>query len=81
MLYVNDKLEHKDFCPGMNEELTESSWVRIKRKKGLLTLYWETATGHLTRRSKQMKPSTNRQSTSHSHNLVFMGDFNNSDIF
>lgn len=63
----------------MNEELTENSWVRIKRKKGLLTLYWGPATGHLARRSKQMKPSTKTVNLSFT-NLVFMGAFNNSDI-
>ncbi|GAB0182662.1 hypothetical protein GRJ2_000731500 [Grus japonensis] len=30
VLYVNDKLECMEYHPGMDEELTESLWVRIK---------------------------------------------------
>jgi len=33
-LYVNDQLEYMELCLGMDEELTESSWVRIKGRAG-----------------------------------------------
>ena len=33
-LYVHDQLECMELCLGMDEELTESSWVRIKGRTG-----------------------------------------------
>jgi len=34
VLYVNYQLEGVELCLGMDEELTESLWVRIKGKAG-----------------------------------------------
>lgn len=33
-LYVNDHLECTELCPKMDEELTESLWVRIEGRTG-----------------------------------------------
>lgn len=37
-LYVNDQLDCKELCLGMNEEYTESLWVRPKGTAGQVTL-------------------------------------------
>lgn len=55
-LYVKEQLECLEFCLGMDEELTKSvcgSGLQV-------TLWWESATGHLTRKTRQMKPSIDR---------------------
>ncbi|GAB0182364.1 cAMP-dependent protein kinase inhibitor alpha [Grus japonensis] len=39
-LYVNDQLECMELCLGMDEELTESLWVRIKGRAGTGIWRW-----------------------------------------
>lgn len=44
---------------GMDEELTESEWVRIKGRQG--TLKRGSATDGLTRKTENMRPFTDRE--------------------
>lgn len=47
--YVSDQLEWVELCPGMDEELSNRWWIRIKGGQGQVTLLWRFATGHHTR--------------------------------
>ncbi|GAB0179159.1 hypothetical protein GRJ2_000381200 [Grus japonensis] len=80
-LYVNDQLECMELHLGMDEELTESLWVRIKGRAGA---------GHIIVGVCYRSPDQGdgadealyRQigAASRSQALVLMGDFNHPDI-
>ncbi|GAB0196057.1 hypothetical protein GRJ2_002071000 [Grus japonensis] len=80
-LYVNDQLECMDLHLGMDEEPTESLWVRIKGRAGAGNII----VGVLYRPSDQgdrADETLYRQigTASCSQALVLMGDFNHPDI-
>ncbi|GAB0203333.1 hypothetical protein GRJ2_002798900 [Grus japonensis] len=80
-LYVNDQLECMELHLGMDEELTESFWVRIKGRAGA----GDILVGVCYRSPYQedrAEEALYRQigAASHSQALVLMGDFNHSDI-
>ncbi|GAB0209691.1 hypothetical protein GRJ2_003434800 [Grus japonensis] len=80
-LYVNDQLECMELHLGMEEELTESFWVRIKGRAGT----GDTIVGVCYRppdQEDQVDEDLCRQiqSESHSQALVLIGDFNHPDI-
>ncbi|GAB0179184.1 hypothetical protein GRJ2_000383700 [Grus japonensis] len=80
-LYVNDQLECMELHLGMDEELTESLWVRIKGRAGA---------GHIIVGVCYRPPDQGdradealyrqMEAASHSQALVLMGDFNHPDI-
>ena len=47
-----------ELCLGMDEELTKSLWVRIKRRAGDIRV--GVCYSHLTRKTEQMRPSIDR---------------------
>ncbi|PKU42988.1 glycerol kinase [Limosa lapponica baueri] len=65
----------------MDEERTGSLRSGLKGGQGQVTLYCGSASGHLIRKTKCMRPSTDRQTgaASRSRALVLMGDFNHHD--
>ncbi|GAB0206600.1 mitochondrial enolase superfamily member 1 [Grus japonensis] len=80
-LYVNDQLECMELHLGMEEELTESLWVRIKGSAGT----GDIIVGVCYRPPDQgdrADEALYRQigAASHSQALVLMGDFNHPDI-
>ena len=48
-LYINDQLECMELHLGMDKELAESLWVRMKGSAGAGDITGGSATGHLTR--------------------------------
>ncbi|GAB0209472.1 hypothetical protein GRJ2_003414300 [Grus japonensis] len=80
-LYVNDQLECMELYLGMDEELTESLWVRIKGRAGT----GDIIAGVCYRPPNQGDPADEalyRQigAASRSQAPVLMGDFNHPDI-
>ncbi|GAB0209401.1 hypothetical protein GRJ2_003405800 [Grus japonensis] len=80
-LYINDQLECMELHLGMDEELTESLWVRIKGRAGA----GDIIVGVCYRppdQGDQADEALYRQigAASHSQALVLMGDFNHPDI-
>ncbi|GAB0185725.1 hypothetical protein GRJ2_001037800 [Grus japonensis] len=80
-LYVNDQLECMELHLGMDEELTESLWVRIKGRVGA----GDIIVGVCYRPSNQEDRADEalyRQigAASHSQALVLMGDFSHPNI-
>ena len=76
-LYVSDQLECLELCLGMDEELTESLWVRIKGKAGT----GDVIVGVCYRPPDQEDRADEalyRQmgAASRSQALILMGDFN-----
>ena len=51
---MREQLQCMELCPLIEEELTESLWVRIKEIQVKVTLYWVSAIGHPTRKNKGM---------------------------
>lgn len=62
----------------MDEELTESEWVRIKDRQG--TLKRGSATDCLTRKTENMRPFTDREAASHTQTSLLMGNFKHPNI-
>ncbi|PKU29010.1 hypothetical protein llap_20687 [Limosa lapponica baueri] len=80
-LYVNDQLECMELHLGIDEDLTESLWVRIKGRTGA----GDVTVGVCYRpphQSDREDEALYRQieAASCSQALVFMGDFNHPDI-
>ncbi|GAB0203631.1 hypothetical protein GRJ2_002828700 [Grus japonensis] len=80
-LYVNDQLECMELHLGMDEELTESLWVRIKGSAGAGDIIARVCYRPPDQRD-QAHEALYRQTAaaSHSQALVLMGDFNHPDI-
>ncbi|GAB0204868.1 mitochondrial enolase superfamily member 1 [Grus japonensis] len=81
--YGNDQLECMEFCLGMDEEPTESLWVRIKGRAGT----GDTIVGVCYRppdqedQADELLPVYKQVgAASHSQALVFMHDFNHCNI-
>ncbi|GAB0179529.1 hypothetical protein GRJ2_000418200 [Grus japonensis] len=80
-LYVNHQLECMELCLGMDEEPTESLWVRIKERAGA----GDIIVGVCYRPPDQGDRAAEalyRQigAASHSQALVLMGNFNHPDV-
>lgn len=50
-LYVKEQLDCTEFCLGMDNEPTESLWVKLKSRPVWVT-EWMSAIGHLIRNNK-----------------------------
>ena len=59
-LYVSDQLECMELHLGMDEEPTESLWVRIKGRAGTGDIIVGVCYRPPTRKTKLMKPSIDR---------------------
>lgn len=55
VLYGREQLEFIEYCPGVDEEQVESSWVRRGRLAWLIMLWF--ITGHWIRTRKLASPS------------------------
>ena len=80
-LYVNDQLECVELWLGMDEEPTESLWVRIKGRAGTRDIIVEVCYRPADQEDREDE-ALYRQigAASHSQALVLMGDFNHPDI-
>jgi len=66
-LCVSDELECMELHLGTDEEPTESYVSGLKGGQGLVTLQQGSATGHPTRKTGQIRSSTDRQEQPHVH--------------
>lgn len=55
---ANDQLDCTELYLRTVDDLTERLWVRIKRRPGTDDILVVSATGYLTRKTKEMRPST-----------------------
>ncbi|KAJ7412639.1 dtw domain-containing protein 2 [Pitangus sulphuratus] len=78
-LYVSGQLECTELLLGMNEDPTESLWIRIKGWAGSHDIIVGSVIGCPTRKIEKIRASVGG-ATPNLQTLVLMGDFHHSDI-